>query len=56
MILYKWGDTYIANEDMKNGLVFSEFAKEIGFKDGDKILSVDGEKIDRLDKYGKIVK
>jgi|TARA_B100000674_G_scaffold495960_1_gene524799 regulator of sigma E protease len=56
MILYKWGDPYIANEDMKNGLVFSEFAKEIGFKDGDKILSVDGEKIDRLDKYGKIVK
>ena len=56
MVLYKWGDPYIANEDMKNGLVFSDFAKEIGFKDGDKILSVDGEKIDRLDKYGKVVK
>ena len=51
MILYKWGDPYIANEDMKNGLVCSNFAKEIGFKDGDKILSIDGEKIDRFDFY-----
>ncbi len=56
MVLYKWGDPYIANEDMKNGLVCSNFAKEIGFKDGDKILSIDGEKIDRFDFYNKIVK
>tara|TARA_B100000927_G_scaffold291728_1_gene296251 strand:- start:4930 stop:6288 length:1359 start_codon:yes stop_codon:yes gene_type:complete len=48
MILYTWGgDPYIENNNLKNGLVFSDFAKEIGFKDGDKILSVDGEKIDR---------
>ncbi|MAW31301.1 MAG: RIP metalloprotease RseP [Flavobacteriales bacterium] len=56
MILYTWGDPYIANKDLKNGLVCSNFAKEIGFKDGDKILSIDGEKIDRFDFYNKIVK
>ena len=48
MVLYTWGgDPYIENKDLKNGLLFSSFAKEIGFKDGDKILSIDGEKIDR---------
>ena len=56
MVLYAWGDPYIANKDLKNGFVCSNFAKEIGFKDGDKILSIDGEKINGFDYYNKIVK
>jgi len=46
MILFVWGDKYISNESLKNGVVCSDFAKEIGFKDGDKLVSIDGEKVD----------
>jgi regulator of sigma E protease len=31
---------------LKNGVVCSDFAKEIGFEDGDKLISIDGEKVD----------
>ena len=44
-ISYAWGEKYIANEDLKYGNVFSDFAEEIGFKDGDKILNVDGNEV-----------
>ena len=46
MILFVWGDKYISNESLKNGVVCSDFAKEIGFEDGDKLISIDGEKVD----------
>ncbi len=42
---YVWGEKYIANEDLKYGYAFNEFAEELGFQDGDKIISVDGEVI-----------
>ena len=39
MVLYTWGgDPYIENKDLKNGLLFSSFAKEIGFKIFNQIL------------------
>ena len=43
---YKWGDQYIANDDIKYGYVFNALGHEAGFRDGDKILSVGGEKIE----------
>lgn len=43
MMLFAWGDTYISTKDLKNGMTYSEIAKEVGFKDGDKLVSVDGE-------------
>lgn len=43
---YAWGDRYIANDDIKHGYVYNELAQEIGFINGDKIASVDGNKID----------
>lgn len=43
---YAWGESYIANNELKHGYVFNELAEEIGFRDGDKILSVDGEAIE----------
>ena len=42
MILYTWGGDYLTTENAKYGIECSELAKEIGFKNGDKILSVDG--------------
>jgi regulator of sigma E protease len=40
-----YGDTYIANADMKDGLLIENQAMlNAGFKTGDKIISVDGTK------------
>lgn len=42
MMLFAWGDTYISMKTAKDGMVFSQVAKEIGgFQDHDIILSVD---------------
>ncbi len=40
---YSYDTSYIDNKDVKDGYAFSELAKEIGFEDGDKIISVDGK-------------
>ena len=39
MILFVWGDKYISNESLKNGVVCSDFAKELGFQNEDKIIA-----------------
>lgn len=45
-IRYAYGESYMANEDVKWGYVFNESAERMGFRDGDKFVSVDGEAID----------
>ena len=48
---YAYGDSYISNADMKDGLLIENQAMiNAGFKSGDKIVAVDGEKIERFDK------
>ena len=47
---YAYGDTYIANEDLKDGLlVENKTMQSVGFRTGDHIVSVDGEKIVKFD-------
>ncbi|TDE31585.1 RIP metalloprotease RseP [Flavobacterium ranwuense] len=47
---FAYGDTYIANEDLKDGLLIeSPVMNTVGFKTGDHIVSVDGEKIVKFD-------
>lgn len=47
---FVYGDTYIANADMKDGLLIENKALiNAGFKTGDKIIAVDGEKILKFD-------
>ena len=48
MVLFTWGEEHTEMHTMKNGLVFSETAKEIGFRDGDIIIKIDGEEGQRL--------
>ena len=48
MILFTWGDSYIALKDMTYGMKFNEQAKEIGFRDGDILLSADGKELTRF--------
>ena len=47
---YAYGDTYIANADLKDGLLIENKAMQnVGFKTGDKIISVDGAKLAKFD-------
>lgn len=43
MILFTWGDRYVALQDMTMGMKFNEEAKAIGFQDGDILQSYDGK-------------
>ena len=45
-IRYAYGESYMANEDAKWGYVFNETAEQMGFRDGDKFVSVDGVAVD----------
>ena len=47
MILFTWGDQYIALKDMSYGMKFNETAREIGFRDGDILVSADGTELTR---------
>lgn len=47
MILYTWGDSYVALKDMHYGMKFNERAHGIGFRDGDILLSADGVPFER---------
>ncbi|HKM94540.1 MAG TPA: RIP metalloprotease RseP [Prolixibacteraceae bacterium] len=45
-VLYVWGDKYLPNENAKFGIEVSEAGEQIGFRNGDKIVSVDNKVID----------
>ena len=47
-ICYTWGDTYLSNEDVRWGYNFNEAGHSLGFQDGDRIVTVDGEPIDNF--------
>ena len=49
MILFKWGDQYVSLQDMTYGMEFNERAEEIGFCDGDILLSADDQPLQRFD-------
>jgi regulator of sigma E protease len=49
-VLYAWGESYLPTANAKYGIVVSEVGKEIGFQDGDKILSVDGKHVENFQK------
>lgn len=50
MVLYTWGEQKVPLASLKNGVSFSDsIFYKIGFKPGDKIVSVDGKPVDYLD-------
>ena len=49
-ICYTWGDTYFSNADAKWGYNFNEAGHKLGFHDGDRLVSIDGEEADDINK------
>ena len=47
-VCYTWGDSYFSNQDAKWGYNFNPTAHEMGFRDGDRFVSIDGEEIDNM--------
>ena len=48
MTLYTYGDKYLPNENIKDGIWCTDaLATEIGFKNGDKVISADGVLVER---------
>ncbi|MDR1199373.1 MAG: RIP metalloprotease RseP [Prevotellaceae bacterium] len=47
-MLFTWGESYLANRDVKNGVGCSPLAHEIGFRNGDKIMSLDGDTVENF--------
>jgi len=44
MITFVWGKDYTTNENLANGYEVNTFFEAFGFKDGDKVLTLNGEK------------
>ena len=55
MILFTWGKNILTPTDVPNGLEASSLVEELGFRDGDIILSFDGVPLDNLNDASKIL-
>ncbi len=47
-ILFTWGDEYLATRNVKYGVACDSLALELGFKNGDKILTVSGREVENF--------
>lgn len=47
-VLFTWGESYLATKDVKYGIVADSLAREMGFRNGDRILTVDNVYIDNF--------
>ena len=50
MVLFAWGEKYLPNANATYGIYCDSLATEIGLQNGDKILSVDNQKVENFDK------
>ena len=50
MVLFTWGEKYLPNAAIKDGIwCVDSIAQDIGFKNGDKIVSINNQSIERFD-------
>ncbi len=54
-ILFTWGVSYLPNENVENGIVTDSLTQAIGFQTGDKIVSIDGEKIVKFSDINRLI-
>ena len=50
-ISYTWGEQYIPNSEMEWGYNFNESGEKLGFKDGDRLISYEGEEINDVNTF-----
>ncbi len=48
VVLFSWGETYLPTENVKYGIVTDSIGHAMGLRDGDKIVSVDGNYIENF--------
>ncbi len=48
MVLFTWGEEYLANKDAIYGIACEELATEMGLKDGDKIIMLDQKPVEKF--------
>ena len=48
MILYVWGEEYLPNDNVEYGITVDALGEEIGFQNGDKILSINNMEIEKF--------
>lgn len=49
LMVFNYGESYIPNSQLKYGIVALELGSEIGLKTGDKIVEINGNKIERFE-------
>jgi regulator of sigma E protease len=49
LVLFAWGESYVPADRLEHGLRFEKTFIEMGLRDGDKIVALDGEKVVRWD-------
>jgi regulator of sigma E protease len=56
LMLFAWGEQYLPSSEVKFGITVDSLGVQMGLQNGDKILSVDGEKVEDFFKIpGKII-
>lgn len=48
-IFWYYGQDYLPNQALKNGVAAGSLAQELGFQSGDQIVSINGKKVERFD-------
>ena len=47
IVFFAWGESYVPAERLEHGLRFEKTYLEMGLRDGDKIVSLDGQKVEK---------
>ena len=50
-VLFVWGEQYLPAKNVKYGIVVDETGREMGLRNGDKLLSIDGQEVDDFNKF-----
>jgi regulator of sigma E protease len=50
-----WGEEYLPNENVKYGIACDSIMLKAGLKNGDKLISIDGEKVENFNKVNSIL-
>ena len=54
-IVFTWGSSYVSVDDIPNGFLVHESFHEYGFKDGDRVIKVNGENLDNMLEINKML-